>query len=114
MPAVQLTLGERTLINKLVRMERKTPTEALSRVNAQREKKGVQAITKSAVHRFCRGLTHKAGAKETRGRKAILSSKDIRTLDKTRRSLIQKANNDYPVTYEKVIEEAGIDFEEAS
>ena len=105
----QLTSAERTLVDKLVRTEGKTPTQALRRVNAKRKKENVQEVHKSTVHRFCRGLTHEAGATESRGRKSILSRKDITHLDRTRRRLIQKADNEHRVTYADVIKEAGLE-----
>ena len=105
----QLTQDERSLIDKIVRTDKKTPTEALRRVNAKREKKGIREVEKSTVHRFCRGLTHKVGAKETRGRSAGLSAKDKQRLDRARRKLIQKANNQYRVTHAMVMKEAGLE-----
>ena len=105
----QLTSAERTLVDKLVRTEGKTPAQALRRVNAKRKKENVQEVHKSTVHRFCRGLTHEAGATESRGRKSILSRKDITHLDRTRRRLIQKADNEHRVTYADVIKEAGLE-----
>ena len=108
-PIRQLTEAERAKVDKLVRTEGKTPTQALQRINAARDKDGVQHVHKSTVHRFCRGLTHKRGAKETRGRKTILAKKDIVHLDRTRRQLIKKANNQHRVKYDDVIKEAGLE-----
>ena len=108
-PIKQLTEEERIEIDRLVRVQKRTPTEALHSLNKARKAKKIRELQKQAVHRFVRGRTHKLGVDEKRGRKRGLSSKDIRSSDKARRRLIQKAQNDHRITYEDVIKEAGLE-----
>ena len=78
-------------------------------MNAKRQKEDVQEAHTSTVHRFCRSLTHKSGVTETRGRKSVLSRRDILRLDQSRRWLIRRADNDFRVTFAEVIKEAGLE-----
>jgi len=105
----QLTMAERTRIDGMIRRAKASPTDAWRRINKERRKKGIREVEMSCVYRFAKGLTHKLGAKETRGRKRALPKQDIRNLDKARRRLIQRADNDHRVTYEQVVEEAGLE-----
>ena len=71
-------------------------------------KKGIRQIEKSAVHRYVKGSTHKRDATEKRGRKNLLSRRDVRKLDQARRRLITNADNEDRITYANVVEEAGL------
>ena len=108
-PIKQLTKEERIEIYRLIRVEKKTPTEALHSGNKARKAKKIRELQKQAVHRFVKGRTHKLVADEERGRKRGLSSQDIRALDKSRRRLTQKAKIARRITYEDVIKEAGLE-----
>ena len=105
----QLTPAELSLVDDLVRGQRKSPTEAWRVVNAGRCRHGAQPVEKSTVHRYCRGETHRRDAKETRGRKPILSKRDISKLQQARRRLIRVANGNCRVTYQDIIDEAALD-----
>ena len=110
-PIKQLSKEERIEIDRLLRVEQKTPTEALRSINKARKARKIRELQKQAVYRFVKGRTHKLGAVEKRGRKRSLSSQDIRTLDKTRRRLIQRAKNERRITYQDIIKEAGLEDE---
>lgn len=109
-PAVKpLTPSERRLIDKMVRGDQARPTDALHKINEKRLKLNIRPVEKSCVHRYVKGLTHDPYTQETRGRKRALTKKDINTLDQARRRLIRMADNDVRVTYQDVIEEAGLE-----
>ena len=108
MPTQHLSAKELRLIDDVLRTEKGTPTDALRRVNSNRQKMGVREVGKDAVHRYVRGATHPRGAVEKRGRKRGLSQDDVRKLDQARRRLIKRARNETRVTYADIIEEAGL------
>lgn len=100
----QLTIKERNQIDDVMR--KGTAADALRAVNAQRVGKNIREVEKSTVYRFAKGLTHKRGAAETRGRKRSLSKQNVRKLDTVRRRLIKTADNEKRVTHADVIKEA--------
>ena len=104
----QLTLAEQSKIDDVLRKEKGTATDALSRVNAGRLRKGIRTLEKSAVHRYAKARTHKRSSPETRGCKKLLTKRDVRTLDQARRRLIIKADNEVRITHAAVIKEAGL------
>ena len=95
----QLTVQEQSLIDEFVRKSKGSAADALKRVSANRCKRGIRQLEKSAAHRFVKGGTHKRNAEETRGRKSLLTKKHVLKLDQARRRLIIKANNENRVTY---------------
>ena len=105
-PIKQLTKEERMEIDRLLRVEQNTPTEAMQSMHKARKAKKIREVQKQAVQCFVKGRTHKLGACEKRGRKRGLSSKGIRALDKARRRLIQKAKNERRIMYKDFIKEA--------
>ena len=105
---MQLTQAERVTIDRLILQDKSTPTEALDHINAARRRRKEPEVGKGSVHRYVKGLTHKLGAVEKRGRKRSLSPRDVRALDQARRRLIKKANNNVRVTHADVVEEAGV------
>ena len=105
----QLTQSECALIDKVIRPKKGTPTDALRRINKARCSKKIRELEDGAVHRYAKGLTHKRNARETRGRKRLLSRQDVRKLDQARRRLIQQADNERRVTYDDIIQEAGLE-----
>jgi hypothetical protein len=100
----QLTIKERNQIDDVMR--KGTAADALRAVNAQRVGKNIREVEKSTVYRFAKGLTHKRGAAETRGRKRSLSKQNVRKLDTVRRRLIKTADNEKRITHADVIKEA--------
>ena len=87
----------------MVRRNSASPTEALATINKGRRKRKEREVTKSTVHRYVNGQTHRLGAKELRGRHRVLSKRDVRSLETARRRLIKKADNDYRVTYKDIV-----------
>ncbi len=69
---LQLALKERVKIDGLMRREKASATEALRRINRDRSRRGAPEIGKCAVHRYAKGVTHKLGATEKRGRKKVM------------------------------------------
>ena len=104
----QLTVDEQSQIDNVMRKEDGSATDALRRINEERRKKKIREVHRSSVFRYAQGLSHKRGAVEKRGRKRSLSKQDVRKLDQTRRRLIRQAENEKRVTYEDVVEEAGL------
>ena len=104
-----MTVDEMDLIDEIVRKNGESSAHAWRRVNEIRRKKDVRPIGKNAVHRYVGGDTHRRDATESRGRKRALSPADVRKLDRARRRLIQKADNQKRITYEDVIEKAGLE-----
>ena len=106
--APQLSPVEQRTILKVISKIGKTKADALRAVNVLREKKGMVATNRSSIHRFTIGVTHRHNTKEKRGRKKILKKSHTRKLDRSRLKLIREADSEWPVTYEAVMEEAGI------
>ena len=55
-------------------------SRALAAVNKARRRQGQDALTRSPIYRYTKGMTHKRAAKEKRGRKKILTGKDVNKL----------------------------------
>jgi hypothetical protein len=68
-----------------------------------------RALGKHVVHRHGAGDTRRRDASETPGRKRSLSPADMCKLDRARRRMIQKADNQKRISYEDVVEEAGFE-----
>ena len=105
----QLTVSELELIDKTLRRHRGRQVDALSAVNAKRAKTGTPAVDKGTISRYVRGRSHSRSNVEKRGAKRKLSKGDVRRLDQTRRRLIKEADNEYRVTYQDIISDAGLD-----
>ena len=105
---VQLQISEQALVDKVMRRDGGTATDALAAVNAARARRGVPELNKSTVHRYVAGRTHKRGQHETRGRKRKLSRADVRKLDQARVRLLKQADGEHRVTYEHIVDEAGL------
>ena len=69
---------------------------------------GIEPVASSTVYRFIHGHTHARGATERRGRRAVLSKKDVSKLDKACKRLLKRSDSYRPVTYEAIQEEAGL------
>ena len=105
----QLSQKERITIDGMIRREKASATEAWRRINRDRVRLGVPEVGKSAVHRYARGVTHKLGAEENRGRKHALNEANIKALEQARLRLIKKADNEYRVTWANIVSEAGLE-----
>ena len=62
----------------------------------------------STVRRALRGVTHRRGMVETRGRKRTLSPANIRALNSARKRLIAKADGQYEVRWNAIIRAARV------
>jgi hypothetical protein len=103
-----LTASEKDLIDNTVGKKKQGVTEALAAVNRKRIRCGQDEVTRTPVYRYVSGMTHKRSAMEKRGRKKVLSKKDMKKLDKVRRRLIKDADGDERITYVDVIAKAGL------
>ena len=96
-------------IDKVVRREKKSPTDAWRAINEERAKKPRRErfapLSKQSVHRYVNGETHARGRSETRRRKRKLSKLDELRLDQSRRRLIKQADGEYRVTHQSIIDE---------
>ena len=101
-----LTAAEQDLIRREAHKYEDGATVAKDEVNKRRMAKGIDEISYSAVCRFLKGETHLQGKEEARGRSEVLTNADKHVLDVTRKKLIRKANNQYQVTYEHIVEDA--------
>lgn len=106
-----LTAQECDKIDRIVRFQKNTAAAALTAINADRRRKEVEPIQYSSVCKYVRGRTHRRNKHERRGKKRKLSKKDVNHLLKTRRKLIQEADNEYPVYYCDVVEAAQLEQE---
>ena len=109
-PIVHLTEEELALVDKTMRKDHGTATDAWNKVNAKRRLHGTRELEKSAVHRYVRGRCHQRGQRiERRGRKRKLSKQNERELDQARVRLLKRADGEFRVTYHDIVKEAGLD-----
>ena len=106
----QLTMAERNKINKLVRHDKKTAKHAFRKINEGRAKRSPQVnpISYPAVCRFVAGTTHEPGRKETRGRPRSYTGSELKKALKARRKIIQEVDSEERITYEDIMEAAGL------
>ena len=107
MPA-QLAPTECQRIDAIVRGKKLTATDALAETNRARKRRGVEPIALSAVSRYRGGQTHRRDAEEARGRPVALTRAQIRVANLARKRLVKQADNERRVTWDMVIEEAGL------
>ena len=84
-----------------------TAAEICRRLQAARRKLGKQGPHPTAVERALKGTFQRARV-EPRGRKAVLTPRNLRTLDATRKRLIAKAKGEYEVHWGDVIHAARV------
>ena len=77
----------------------------LARLRALRSRAGGSGPGRTAVYNFLEGKTHSCAQKETRGRKKKLTSKVIKSLNKTRLRLQKAAENQHVVTWSDIQKE---------
>ena len=77
----------------------------LARLRALRSRAGGSGPGRTAVYNFLEGKTHSRAQKETRGRKKKLTSKVIKSLNKTRLRLQKAAENQHVVTWSDIQKE---------
>jgi hypothetical protein len=111
MPA-QLSDKEMSHIDRMTRgRSGVSGAEVLRTLNAQREKKGVEEVTHTAVYKYMRGETHARGKPDKRGAKKKLTKANINAVIRARRRLIQKSDGNKMVLWKDAIEEADLDVE---
>ena len=89
----QLTAAERHSIDVTIR-RKGNGKDAISKINACRQKQNIKKISPSAVYDYLRGGTHVVGRKDKRGQKKILKPRHVKKIMTKRRQLIKKANNE--------------------
>ena len=83
-----------------------SPKDSRNRLLRKRATVGERTPSLVAVRRALRGQTFKRSKVETRGRKQILSMANMRALDKARRQLYVKGDNDHEVIWDEIIRKA--------
>ena len=76
----QLTDAEMQRIDVAMRANGMTATDVWCQIVAARRRVGGIPLSATAVYRYVRGLTHRRGSPERRGRQSMLSRRDIRKL----------------------------------
>ena len=85
-----------------------TPLEVHRRLRAERRRSRRTGPSLTAVRRALKGVSFKRGAIETRGRRRILSTANLRTADRARKQLIAKADGEGEVHWDDIIRKARI------
>ena len=91
MAAKHLTLDEQMLIDTVVKKEKGSGMDAFRAVAKARTKQSGIPPHKGTVYGYIDGDTHRRGIKETRGRKRLLTRRDIQKIQQCRRRLIKGA-----------------------
>ena len=106
----QLTIEERSVVERLLRQEKASVMDALRNVNATRRQNGIDELNKTSLYRYVKGETHSWSATEERGRKRSLRQREVVKLDQARKRLLKAADGAYRVTYEDIQREAGLEM----
>jgi hypothetical protein len=80
----------------------------LAKVNEDRKKRRLPHATIKSIYRVLRGEAYQRGRAEKRGRPKALNTKKKEKLEKSRKKLLKKAKNENRVTYDHVIDAAGL------
>lgn len=86
----QLTPKECDKIDDIVRYQKLPAARAFEKINELREKNGEELIGYVSVCKYVKGIHHKRGVPEKRGRKAILKKRDVGKIDTVRKKLVKK------------------------
>lgn len=100
--APHVTSSEQDVIRKL-HGGHAAPDKILTAINKTRRRDKIEEISIDAVRRFVKGLTHRAGPVEKRGRKRLLTRRSATALNSTRKALIKKSKGEYEVHWKDVI-----------
>ncbi len=103
--APHLSDSELDVVAKLRHLPMSTVLERLTKARGRR---GVEPPSLRTVQRAINGKTFRRGATETRGRKKRLSPKNVRQLDKARKTLIKQAKGESEVHWKDVIKKARV------
>ena len=96
------TLAELDRMQSL-RASAATPLEVHGRLTAARRRSRRTGPSLTAVRRALKGKSFKRGAIETRGRRRILSTANLRTAERVRKQLIAKADGEAEVHWDDII-----------
>ena len=86
----------------------KTPIEIHGLLRDQRVADGVEPPCLTTVRKALRGITHRRGRSETRGRKRKVRARGIEAMDRARIRLQAKADGEHEVTWKQVIKSSRI------
>ena len=82
------------------------PKHIQGQVASSRAKIGRPAPDLTTVRRVLRGATHKRATVETRGRKKLLTARNLATLDRKRMEMIEKADGLTEIHWDDVIKKS--------
>ena len=83
--------------------EGKTPIQIHTWFEKARRRQGIESPNLTNVRKLLKGNTYKGNVLEVRGRKRILTRKQILKLNTVRKSLLKKADGEDKVTWENVL-----------
>ena len=107
---VQLTNAEMGKIDRETRGRKGlSGADMLRKLNAQREKKGIEALTHGALYAYMRGESHRRDKPDKRSAAKKVTKAMVQAVIRARRRLIQKADNTKRVLWADAIEEADLD-----
>jgi hypothetical protein len=103
--APHLTSKEQDMVRQL-NGQGKDPQSILSKLNSQRNAKGVARLAVDAVRRCLRGKTHLRGKPEARGKKPVLTKHMVLKLNRVRKNLVKECNGEKRVLWKDVLKKA--------
>ena len=111
--APHLTGSELDQIQKLW-AQSKTPTQILAAITKERSRNGIEAPKIRAVHKALRGVTHRRGIVETRGRKRSWKPSQVQRAYRVRKQIIKKAKGEKEIHWTHIISKARVPHVHAS
>lgn len=100
--APQLTAAEQDFIMK-EQGKGQTPVDIHAAIAQRRQAKGDSAPDVTSVRRFLKGMTHKRGRSENRGRKKKVSRRNVLSMNATRRKIIKKVKGTRQVKWDEIV-----------
>ena len=85
-------------------MQKASPKDILFKLQRDRARRGMSGPGSTAVYDFLAGKTHRRDADESRGRPSKVPARLVAIAVSERKTLIQEAKNEWPVTWEDVHE----------
>lgn len=80
--------------------------DVIKLITKLRQKKNLPPPSETAVRRILRGETYQRGRVDRRGRQTVFGTQLKKTVDKVRRKLLKKADNQHRVTWDLIMQEA--------
>ena len=80
--------------------------DVIKLITKLRQKKNLPPPSETAVRRILRGETYQRGRVDRRGRQTVFGTQLKNTVDKVRRKLLKKADNQHRVTWDLIMQEA--------